>query len=136
MLLTATIILAIWAAVGPIGGIYLGADIAHRNQRKQWLSDCKKEEYSSLLSAVTQSAMTLATRSSVRAPEDQRAEWAAEKRVGEVAFASIFIAPTIKRLKVTQRWQEALSTSTESNKFTVLTGELIEDIRAEAAKDI
>jgi hypothetical protein len=131
----ATIMLGIWAALGPIVGIYLGAYISNRNQRKQWLSDCKKEEYSELISALAKSALTLTNMPSVRGEQEQRAELDARKHVGEVAFAKIFIAPTIQSLKVTKRWQEAVSCG-DIRKFAVLTGQLLEEIREEAIKDI
>jgi hypothetical protein len=136
ILVTATIILGIWGALGPIVGIYLGAHIANRNQRKQWLSDCKKEEYSSLLSAVTEASVICATLPLVQGPEEQSAAAAARKRVGEVAFSKIFIASAIKRLRVTQRWEDAVRSGNKSETFADTTGQLMDDIRAEAIKDI
>jgi hypothetical protein len=48
-----------WSAVGPLLGVLVGAYIANRNQRKQWLLDNKKEEYRELLSALSTAFLAL-----------------------------------------------------------------------------
>ncbi len=46
----AKVVMAIWTAVGPLVGVFVGAYIANRNQRKHWVGNCKKEEYRELYS--------------------------------------------------------------------------------------
>jgi hypothetical protein len=47
-----TILLSIWAAIGPLVGVRYGQDLAKRNQRAQWVIDSKKEEFKELLRAM------------------------------------------------------------------------------------
>jgi hypothetical protein len=42
----------IWSAVGPLIGVWVGAYVANRNQRRQWLLDNKRQEYRELLTAL------------------------------------------------------------------------------------
>lgn len=47
-----TLILAIWAAVGPLVGIAIGHYLVRSWERKRWLADNRKEEYRRVLAAV------------------------------------------------------------------------------------
>jgi hypothetical protein len=53
------LVLAIWSAVGPLVGVFLGAYLSHRWQREQWLLDNKKQEYRETLSALAAAYMSL-----------------------------------------------------------------------------
>src|SRR5216684_3676535 len=44
---------AVWAVGGPLLGVLVGAYIANRNQRKQWIAENKKQEYRELLSVMS-----------------------------------------------------------------------------------
>ncbi len=138
----ATIILAIWAALGPLVGVYIGAYIANRNQKRQWLSTCKKEEYSGLISALTKSMMIyieLRAFLVARGPEEQRSEAAALSSFGETARNRIFIAPTVKCLDVVNRWHDAtraVERDRDLNAFGASVGKLLDEIRDAAVKDI
>ena len=48
-----TLILAIWAAVGPFIGIFVGSYLTRRWQREQWFRDQELGEWRELISAVT-----------------------------------------------------------------------------------
>jgi hypothetical protein len=54
----------------------------------------------------------------------------------EIATAGLFTAPTINKVKVVQRWCEAVRHVSDSKHFSSLTVDLINDIREEAVKDI
>jgi hypothetical protein len=134
--------MAIWSALGPLVGVLLGASIANRNQRRQWVSSCKKEEYSALISALTKSMMTYISQRAylvARGPEEQRAEASALTAVGETARNRIFIASTVKRLDVVKRWHDATRTverDGDLDKFATSVGKLLDEIRDAAIKDI
>jgi len=50
-----TIILGVWAAIGPLVGVRYGHDLAKRWQKEHWISDNKKQEYRELLGILTAS---------------------------------------------------------------------------------
>jgi hypothetical protein len=134
--------MAVWAAVGPLIGVVIGAYIANRNQRQHWISSCKKEEYSELVSALTKAMMKyIETRAYLvaRGPEEQRTEAAALASVGETARNRIFIAPTVKRLNVVVRWHDAtraLERGGNLDAFAGTVGKLLDEIRDAAIEDI
>jgi len=130
-------ILAVWAALGPLAGVSLGAYIANRNQRRQWLGNCKREEYRELISALTKCLMTHIGALPVRGPEQQKAEYEAILLSGEVIRSRIFIAPVVKELRVTERWYEATHDRKHNpGGFAAAAGKLIDDIREAAVKDL
>jgi len=45
----------VWAAVGPLVGVWIGAVLAKRWQREQWIADNKRAEYRKLLTTLTRS---------------------------------------------------------------------------------
>ena len=135
-------VMAIWSALGPLVGVLLGASIANRNQRRQWSSTCKKEEYSELISVITRAMMTYINLHAylvARGPEEQRAEASALGSVGETARNRIFIASTVKRLDVVKRWHDAtrsVERDHDLDKFGTSVGKLLDDIRDAAIRDI
>jgi hypothetical protein len=48
------VLLNVWALLGPLLGIFIGAYLTRRWQRQQWIADNKKREFKDLLSAMTQ----------------------------------------------------------------------------------
>jgi len=75
----------IWSAVGPLMGVCLGAYIASRNQRKQWLLDNKRQEYRELLTALTNGILN----SGVLGPEPPITPSALHSQLsGVIAFTS------------------------------------------------
>lgn len=45
-----------WAVLGPLLGVFIGAYIANRNQRKHWVAENKKQEYRELLSMLVEAS--------------------------------------------------------------------------------
>ena len=138
----ATAGMAIWAAVGPLVGVLIGAYIANRNQRRHWISSCKKEEYSELISALTKSMMLYIHAHAYlvgRGPEEQQAEAEALTCVGETTRNRIFIASAVRRLNVVKRWHDAtraLESGGNVDEFGTTVGKLLDEIRAAAIRDI
>jgi hypothetical protein len=138
----ATIILAIWAALGPIVGVWIGAHIADRNQRRQWIGNCKKEEYRELISVLTKGLSAYLQVQAflvARGPEAQKAMADALARVAETTRDRIFVAHVVKRLDVVKRWHAAtrlVEDGGDVNVFANSVGILLDEIRDAAIKDI
>jgi hypothetical protein len=147
-----TTVTAIWAALGPLVGVLIGAYIANLNQRRQWLAGCRKEEYSELISVLTKSLMTYitlqaflvskgpgATRAEWWGPEEQRSEYAALSSVGETARNRLFIAHTVKSLHIVERWHtatRAVESGGSLDEFSASVGKLLDEIRDAALTDL
>jgi hypothetical protein len=131
-----------WTYVGPLVGVLIGAYIANRNQRRQWLDSCKKQEYGEMVSVLTKAMMTyISNRASLTAkgPAEQRAEWQALSDVGETARNRIFIASTVQQLNVVDRWHaasRAVESSGNLDAFSTSVGKLLDEIRDAALKDL
>jgi hypothetical protein len=108
-----TIFLNIWAAVGPLLGIFGGAYLTRLWQRKQWLADNRKEECRELLSAIAKSAdALLEARSQIELKSDTtdeavKAVWA-ENRECMILFQDrIFTAKKLEENKLFTTWHDA-----------------------------
>ena len=136
----------IWAVAGPLVGVFVGAYIASRNQRKHWIADNKKEEYKELLAALSRAiTASFAHRSklSLHGPTGDQLSSTFPKEVVDVAEAiqtRIFIAPVVTDLKVLRRWHAALQIPILGEKsnadFSHVVGELLDNIREAARKDV
>jgi hypothetical protein len=138
----ATVVKAIWLTAGPLVGVFIGAYIPNRNQKQQWISTCKKEEYSELISVLTKSMMTYIDHSAyliAKGPAEQREEAEALARVGETSRNRIFIFSAVRELQVVERWHNAtrfIESGGNLNEFAKIIGKLLDDIRAHALKDM
>ena len=50
-----------WSAIGPLIGVIVGGWITTRTQRKHWILDNKKAEYSELITVIADSGSKLLT---------------------------------------------------------------------------
>jgi hypothetical protein len=102
---------AIWAAVGPLVGILIGAYLAKQWQRSQWLADKKRSEYRKLLTTLTRTYTTIVK---LRAPlvglgpMEQRALSNLEPNSLIVVRDQMFIAKEVKEMDLLNRWTGAL----------------------------
>jgi hypothetical protein len=55
----ATLILALWAAIGPLAGIVIGHTLVRSWERRRWLADNQKEEYRKVLGGLSRLNMAL-----------------------------------------------------------------------------
>ena len=100
-----------WPAAGPIIGIFIGAWLTNRNQRKQRIADSKKEEYRELLGKLNQ---TLSIIANFHAPmsvftggeERQYAEAKDEALI--VIDTRIFIDDEMEKIDLRNRWLKAI----------------------------
>jgi hypothetical protein len=95
-LLWSTIILGIWAAVGPIVGIRYGQELAKRWQKEQWLRENRKQECRELLDAMHQySVVTSLTPNNTKEVAGN---------LIAVFGSRIFIADDLRKSKLAERW--------------------------------
>jgi hypothetical protein len=87
--------------------VYIGARLADRNHRRDWIADSKMEEYRELITTMTKSMSTLYSMS-VRAvlySDMQRERGKAYTDVLEVHGSRVFIANRIKSLCIGEQWK-------------------------------
>jgi heme exporter protein D len=102
----------VWPAVGPLVGVFIGAWIANRNQRKQWVADNRKQEYRELLTALVNASGDVMERLSPMAahgPESQKQFYESERAVGIIIYDRIFIARDVKEMNLGPRWITAIN---------------------------
>lgn len=100
-----------WAAIGPLVGILLGARLARRSQRDQWIADNRKSEYRELLTALTKAftgIVQLRAPGVALGPQEQKALSDLEAQSFVAIRDRIFIAKEIENLKLLARWSQAL----------------------------
>jgi len=116
-----TFVLAVWAALGPLFGVWFGQKLARKNVRAQWVADSKKKEFKELLSALDAARLALANHAHYRSkqPEDVRALAEAQGNASRCIDDRLFILPEMKRLNVHDRWIAATGTFWE--KLDILT---------------
>jgi hypothetical protein len=93
-----TIVLGIWAAVGPLVGVRYGDELSRRSQRKQWLLDNKKEEFRELIGVFMKDINAVT-------PDNTNLGY-----VIEVIYNRLFIAEEIKQINLQSRWMDILLT--------------------------
>jgi hypothetical protein len=133
------VLAALWAGVGPLIGVLVGAYLTKRIQRRQWLADNKKDEYRDLLSVISRGYSQF-----VRLVKASDA-WD-DSEVNEIKFMvldtiqdRIFIADELSELRIFSRWQAAvlaLEKNHDEGQFTETVGTLLRDLRTAALNDI
>lgn len=132
----------LWAIVGPFVGVFVGAYIASRNQKRQWIGDCKKEEYRELLAVMSSSLSSyLSAHASLIpiGPERNKALTTALVSVFETIQSRIFIEPVMDKLCVFNRWSkitDAFDDEARRHTFAASVGQLMKEIREAARNDI
>jgi hypothetical protein len=126
---------AAWPVVSVLIGVLVGAYIANRNQKKQWVADNKKQEYRELMTALSEAfnAVLDETVPNVAyGPEEQRAFARAKTKLVTAIGDRIFIAQELREMKVLDRWQSVVrdfhKTHDEkafTDTFVAITNELV-----------
>jgi hypothetical protein len=131
VLVGSTIILGIWAAVGPLVGIRYGQELAKRWQKEHWIAQNRKQEFQEVLEAIASHFDPVnsgfGSRGTLRAP--------AEMRVREVFRTRIFIIEEMKALKVQERWEQAVGSRDKGcprEEFRARFEKLCDDLRSAA----
>jgi hypothetical protein len=140
-----TIVLGVWAAVGPLVGVRYGHDLGKRWQKEHWISDNKKQEYRELLGVLTDSFSTIiqfarTPKQTVLFTNDETQKRHAAEIAALAAIQNrLFIANEIRKLNLLDRWVSA-TRSFEDNrdraKFSDAFASISSDLRQQALKDI
>lgn len=102
---------AMMVAFVGVGGVIIGQRMARTSEEKKFRRECRKEEFQTLLSALTKSYGTIVQfrRPLVAlAEQEQRALSEAEATALMVIRDRIYIADDVQRLDILNRWIKAL----------------------------
>lgn len=108
-----TIFLQVWAALGPLIGISVGAYFTRAWQRKQWTLESKKTEYRELLSTLSRSVRCILNNSPglwgggpyVVTGEQEKNVMEADTEARSTIEDRVFIHNAIENEKVLEHWQ-------------------------------
>jgi hypothetical protein len=133
---------AIWAALGPLVGVFIGAYLARRWRRDEWIADNKRSEYRKLLTTLAKtftSIVELRASGVALGPKEQRRLFNLEVQASAVILDRIFIAEEVKEMNLLKRWNQALRTydnSLDADTFGKEFGVIASDLRKSATKVI
>jgi hypothetical protein len=132
-----TIALGVWAAAGPLVGILFGHFLTRSWQHKQWMLDCRKEEFRELIASLTSVAIAIVIykeardANSARAKDCLHAILDKQHEVYNVIASRIYIAKDIKDLKIMDRYialSQELRESTGEHDPSDRMSQLVDDI--------
>jgi hypothetical protein len=109
-----TLLLAMWAAAGPLVGILIGHFLSRSQQRKQWVADNEVKEWREVLTTLTTALIAIVETDEkipkVPGEEIERLKRRHEARnlVNEVLANRIFIAHTVRSCDMFTMWKNAL----------------------------
>jgi hypothetical protein len=127
--------------LGSLSGVFLTSRLTRSWQRTQWIADNKKAEYRELLSSIAKSERLIREIYSVhvQSVEERRTVWEAENETWRVIQDRIFIADSVKRLRVLSRWSSNIGFTAEREgmaNFVNEIGALRDDILAAARTEL
>lgn len=134
-----TIILGVWAAVGPLVGVRYGSQLAERVQRQHWLSDNKKQEYRELLSTLSRIQRLLLQVGGLVSGEEERMIREAENETWRIIQDRVFIAETMQEIGLLSRWAKIINKLQTEMQHAVFLNDMVElrkDILAAALKEL
>ena len=141
-----TIILAIWAAVGPLVGIYVGHHLLRSQQRRQWLADNRIQEWREVITTLQKSLVLITQFDAARnlsTNEEKKADMPAVLNARAVALSvlnnRIFIAKEVRHHKMFDKWKKAVEEfdrDHDSGMFGTRLGELTYLIEVEARAEM
>jgi|SRR6267154_3344340 len=110
---------AVWASVGPLVGVLVGALLARSWDRRKWTNENRRQEYRELLTALTSACTALIDNAQavVQSPPEQifaRDEYFKSLRVLQ---DRIFIANEIGKMNLFDRWGTAMKDLQETRNF-------------------
>jgi hypothetical protein len=99
-----TVFLNVWAFAGPLVGIFVGAYLTSRWQRKQWYADHRIKEWRELLTALSNAAIVYVPRNVLGSAslqlEQGKINLTAKQNSGEILTNRIFIAEDVEELQL------------------------------------
>jgi hypothetical protein len=112
-----TVVLSIWAALGPLVGVRYGHELAKRTQREHWINDNAKQECRELLATIASGFSVILTyhaRSSslpITGPHDEaerRERDKVERDSLEIFYSRLFVSDELNKRKIRDRWIAAI----------------------------
>lgn len=132
-----------WNAVGPLAGVLVGAFIANRNQRKNWLLDNKRSEYRKLLTTISDAGSKFivfyGAEPVVASGKQQFAIGETARKSVDVIYNRLFIADRVIKLNIEKRWEAAISALRKThdiNAFGKTLDTIMHEIRTAALEDL
>jgi len=107
-----TLILAIWAPIGPLVGIVAGHYLTRSWQREQWLLDQRKNEIRELIAALDDSLLSetsIGRNTGEITPEERRDKLYKTRDFYKVCRTRIFTAQEVRQLDLEKEWKKALA---------------------------
>src|SRR6266850_564830 len=110
---------AVWASVGPLVGVLVGALLARSWDRRKWINENRKQKYRELLTTLTSACIAVIDNAQaiVQSPAEQifaRDEYFKSLRVLQ---DRIFIANEIGKMNLFDRWGTAMKDLQETKDF-------------------
>jgi hypothetical protein len=107
-----TLILAIWATIGPLVGIVAGHYLTRSWQREQWLLDQRKNEIRELIAALDDSLLSetsVGRNTGELNPQEHRDKAYKTRDFYKVCRTRIFTAQEVRQLDLEKEWKKALA---------------------------
>lgn len=111
MPLALTVVFAIWAAVGPLVGIFIGSYLSRSAQKKQWLAVERIKEWRELLEAMNRSMLVGAKPNPGNDISIEEEIYRSEMNTREVIATRLLIAREVRHWKIHAKWSEAVRKS-------------------------
>ena len=133
-----TIVLAVWAALGPLVGVRYGQELAKRWQKEQWIKENARQECRELITVMADTFSVYLKcfgPSNIPGPPSSGEILEQERALKdslEIFYSRLFISDQLLKLKIRDRWIAALSgyeKSKDAKKFTNDYGTLIAEVR-------
>jgi hypothetical protein len=142
----ATVILSVWAAVGPLIGIYIGHHLLRSQHRRQWLADNRIQEWREVITTLQKSLVQITQFDAGRKLFTLEEKKAAIPAVLDARAAALsvlnnrlFIAKEVRHHKMFDKWKKAVDEfdgDHDAGKFGTLFGELTHLIGVEAKAEM
>jgi hypothetical protein len=132
----------VWAVVGPLVGVWVGAYLTGRRQKQEWVADNKKEEYRELVKAITgclSAYVQVYAVQTLRSGDDERRILGVDANFVEVVRSRLFIGREVRALDVEGRFIKIKQTFREKHIVELFindTDALLDKISAAASADI
>jgi len=136
-----SVVSKVWAALGPLVGVLVGAYLARSWDQRRWFLNNRKEEYRELLAALTAiSSRYLEVRGhgglNAINPDEQRELNAARGDGGRIILSRIFVAERIHQGEIHLKWKSLFDEPFDPKQFAEKMRTLHETILCAARSDL
>lgn len=136
-----SVVSKVWAALGPLVGVLVGAYLARSWDQRRWFLNNRKEEYRELLATLTAiSSRYLEVRGhgglNAINPDEQRELNAARGDGGRIILSRIFVAEQIHQCEIHLKWKSLFDEPFDPKQFAEKMRTLHETILSAARSDL